>query len=606
MSDDLEALCRAHGIVAPPGPDGQWTQTLSSETMRAVLEAIGVDAGDDDALTAGSALPPLRLAAPEGTNCFLPRWLGRERAWGVAVQLYELRSRRNWGIGDFADLAALAPLLAGAGADFIGLNPLHALFCADPARASPFSPSNRRFWNPLYIAVDRVPGYEPGKTPTGLDDLRGKDRVDYARVARVKLAALRALWDKADAEVDFQAYLDAGGEALHLHGLFEALSQAMAEEGYGAGWRTWPDPYRDRRSTAVAAFARDHADDVRFHQWLQYLCDRQIGEAQAACRQAGMRIGLYLDLAIGEAPDGSATWSARKDYVTRATVGAPPDFFTAEGQSWGLAAISPLRVRGTKAAILAPVYEAAMRHAGAIRLDHVMGIWQLFLIPEGMEAADGAYARLPAQEVLALLAELSQRHATILVGEDLGIVPDGFREVLAAANLLSYRVLYFEQGEDGFSDAASYPNLALACVATHDLPTLRGWWKGTDIDLREEFGLIGSEAAKAQRRHRENERQALLDALDIAGGAGLADPPGEIPQQVVVEAHRFIAATPSVLTVARYADLAGEEAPTNVPGTSGEYPNWQIKSAVAIEEIGESELFAKITRAMDAARGSAR
>ncbi len=603
MTARLNELCRLHGIVAPPTREGEWIATLSPETQRAILTALGVDVDAADAVTDAQALEPLRLRVPEGVHGFLPSWLAESRAWGVAVQLYELRTSRNWGIGDFSDLVNLAPILAGAGADFIGLNPLHALFGADPSRCSPFSPSSRRFLNPLYIAVDQVDGYQAAVGSDALSALRALDRVDYGAVARMKRDALKEIWRRRLSGDDFEDFIEQGGEGLRLHCLFEALSHHFASNGGTAGWRGWPAAFQDQRSKEVAAFAQANDDEIHFQQWLQYLCHRQLGEAQHAARNAGMRIGLYLDLAVGEAPDGSAAWSAPSDYVGSARIGAPPDMFSAHGQDWGLTGVSPLRVRETRADALRSIYEAAMRHAGAVRLDHVMGVWQLFLIPEGREADEGAYVRLPAEQVITMLADLSARYRAVLVGEDLGVVPDGFREVMREARILSYRVLYFEQDEGGFTAAESYPPLALACVATHDLPTMRGWWKGSDIDLRERFGLVSAQAAAEQRQVRAAERLALGRLLveDVAETDAFTTSE-ELPHALVVEAHRFISATPSRLAVARLADLAGEDDPTNVPGTAVEYPNWQLKCSVPLEELAATKLFQDVTAAMASER----
>ena len=591
----LDELAVRHGVALYlDRPDGK--VAVPDETKRHVLKALGVDPDAEQALPDEN--PPAPIA-----RCFLPDWLDANPAWGVAAQLYELRSARNWGIGDFADLADLCRILGAAGADFIGLNPLHALFLADPARCSPFSPSNRLFLNPLYIAVDRVAGFrEMPEQSAAINRLRDAPLVDYEAVAALKLAALRAIWREHASTADddnFSAFCVEGGESLRLHALFEALSLHFTAIGYGAGWTAWPQEFQVARSEAVAAFARENADAVRFQLWLQYLAHSQLQTAAQAARQAGMRIGLFLDLAVGDAPDGSATWSDPGLFAEGISIGAPPDMFSAIGQDWNLAPLSPTALVARDLLPYREMLTANMRFAGALRMDHVMALRQLFWVPREGTPADGAHVRYPMEEMIGTLAETSHRYRSLLVGEDLGYVPSGFRETMAEAGILAYRPLYFEKRGDAFAPAQDYPPLALACLSTHDLPTLAGWWQGRDIALREENGLITPKTAAEQTATRERERRALVDACRTAGtfSADIAAD-GPLPETLVVAAHRFIARTPCRLAAARLVDLvAGSEA-TNVPGTIDTYPNWRPKLPVALEELQASPLFREVTRAM--------
>jgi 4-alpha-glucanotransferase len=589
---DIGERARRHNIqTAWHGIEGT-AYHPPERTLEALLAAFGASAD-----APGARAAP-RLQAPEGIACYLPAWLEEGRVWGVAAQLYQIRSVRNWGIGDFADLAALAELLGQSGADFIGLNPLHALFLADPGHCSPFSPSNRRFLNPLYIAVDFVPGFHPGDVPRPLlDQVRSGDLVDYKGVAEAKLTALTAIWARRGGDnPHLTAFRAKGGVALERHCLFEALSTFMASKGIGRGWQAWPDAYHDPESAAVRQFAAEHEHDVAFHAWLQFVADTQLAVARDAAMAAGMRIGLYLDFAVGEEPDGSSTWADRTLVLPGVQVGAPPDYFTAAGQNWALAPLSPVAVAATGAEPYRLLMEDATRRAGALRIDHVMGLWQLFLIPEGSPPAEGTYVRYPFQDMLRALASASQANGTIVIGEDLGNVPEGFREAMAAVRILSYRILLFERTGDGFRDPSEYPRQALACLSTHDLPTLAGWWHGDDIALRNEHGLFGPEAAEEQQRARDHERSALLEQLHLRGLLPRAEthPVDEIP----IALHRHLARAPSYLFSARLEDLAGERDPVNLPSTVDEYPNWRRKLRVSIEDLAVSPLFTGITSAL--------
>ena len=535
-------------------------------------------------------------------SCYLPEWLERGRAWGVSVQLYELRSDRDWGIGDYEDLGKLVTIAGEAGASFVGLNPLHALFLGEPNRRSPFSPSNRRFLNPLYIAVDKVDGFEKGMVDEAvLSKLRSARLVDYPGVAEVKLAALRQIWREQPARI-----VDAD-QQLRLHALFEALSLHMVGQGFGAGWLAWPEEFHDPASAAVAQFAAENADEINFQIWLQQICREQLGRAASVAADAGMRIGLYLDFAVGEAPDGSATWGDKNLAVRGVSVGAPPDVFTAEGQDWGLAPLSPEGLAADDFASYRGLMEAASRNAGALRIDHAMSLRQLFWIPKGAAPAEGIYVQYPLEGTIAALAEISQRQKLVVIGEDLGHVPEGFRDTMAEAAILSYRILYFEKSGSNFIAPKDWPLLALACLSTHDLPTLKGWWAGDDIKLRAEHELIEAASASAQRHVRVRERRNLLIALARAGlmskrlmrrllAARRLDDADYAA--LALAAHRYIARTPSRLTAMRLADAVGEFHPTNLPGTSDEYPNWQRKLELTLEEVAESALFARLTAAL--------
>lgn len=600
-SHALDTLCWASGITT-------WyeNRTIPDATKVKLLTALGVPL---DTPPDAAPVPDFHADPAAAGACPLPDWLTDAPAWGLFCQLYELRSDRSWGIGDFTDLARMMRIAAEAGADFLGINPLHALFLANPKRISPFTPSNRRFLNPLYIAMDDLPASTRPDKAT-LANVRAADLVDYAAITALKLKGLHAVFarkafDDRYREEDFEAFCQSGGETLRRHALFETLSLDMVAQGYGDGWHSWPAEYRDVESPAVARYAKSHAKDLRFHCWLQWIANHQLTAARQAGLDAGMRIGLYLDLAVGEALDGSATWSLPGATMQGAVIGAPPDVFAQDGQNWDLAAFSPTALAQEDYAPFRALIAAQLSHAGALRVDHVMLLRQLFLIPEGESPATGTHVAYPFAEMLGVLAEEARAHGSVVIGEDLGWVPDGFREVMQAANIFTYRIFYFQQEWGMFTRPSTYPEKALACISTHDLPTLSGWWKGDDITARLDYGLISAEKATEDRTRRNTERQAMIDAL-IDGGQiapGQCDSTAkELPDGVMAAAYSFLGESPSRLVGVRLADLVGPEAQTNVPGTMDEHPNWQRRSPMRVGHIAENATFREVTQAMRAVR----
>jgi 4-alpha-glucanotransferase len=618
MSENLDRLAERVGIERDYLTLTGATERVSDDAKRATLKAMGIAAGDEDEIAASlAAATPVELGgmqAPEGAPCYVPDWLRDGRCWGIACQLYGLRSERNWGIGDFEDLGRFAEIAAAAGADFVGVNPLHALFMAAPERYSPFSPSNRQFLNPVYIAIDRAPGY------AGMEDalaappeIRAPDLVDYRAVGTLKRKALERLFrifadrDEDDLSADFERFSAERGRPLYLHALFEALSEAMVQKGHGATWHGWPEEYRHPGTDAVRAFAEEQEELVTFHAWLQWLADRQVGEAQARARAAGMRIGLYLDLAVGVSPDGSATWSDRDLTVPGARIGAPPDYYNANGQDWGLAPLSPA---GLVARDFEPFREAmdvVVRHAGALRIDHAMSLYRLFWIAEGFGASDGVYVRYPFQQMLRTLAEVSRARHTVVIGEDLGVVPPGFREVMREVGIQSYRVFFFEKRKDFFLPPEAYPREALACITTHDLYTLAGWWSGRDIEVRRDIGMVADDEVPKLQEERGHERRRVLGLLSDQSLLpdelaplirGEAEAPRDVPGSFAVALHRLVARTPSRLFAVPAEDLTGALEQVNIPGTTGEHPNWRRKLSVDLEELPNAPLFRAIATAL--------
>lgn len=618
MSEALARLAATVGIEPAYLSLTGETIAVSDDTQRAVLKAMGISAGDEDAIAASlAALTPIELdamSAPDGVACYVPDWLRHGRAWGIGCQVYSLRSERNWGIGDFEDLAHFAETVAAAGGDFVGVNPLHALFTAAPERASPFYPSTRRFLNPLYIAIDKAPGY-PGMEDALVapDELRAAELVDYRNVGTVKTKALLILFrifqahaEDTDRE-DYERFVAAEGTPLYLHALYEALSEAMARQGNGATWHGWPEEFRHPHTDSVRAFAEEQSELVAFHTWLQWLADRQLAAAQARGRTAGLRIGLYLDLAVGVAPDGSATWTDPGLTVPTARIGAPPDYFNAAGQDWGIAPLSPAGLAARRFEPYREAIDAVLRHAGALRIDHAMSLYRLFWIAEGYSAADGVYVRYPFHDLLRTLGAVSQARHTIVIGEDLGVVPPGFREVMQRTEIQSYRVFFFERRDDHFLPPSTYPSEALACLTTHDLHTLAGWWSGHDLAVRHEIGMIDTVDLPRQREERAHMRRRLLGLLAAEGllpdelvpvMRGDSEPPTEMPESLAVALHVLVARAPSRLFVVQAEDITAARDQVNIPGTLGEHPNWRRKLNVTLEELPETPLFRALAEAL--------
>ncbi len=609
MSERLDRLAQSHGICVRYTSELEEVTEISDEAKHALLQVLEIDPQTGEA---GDFANQQHEAT---RSCALPQHLRNDRVWGLTCQLYGLRSSRNLGIGDFDDLARLAEIAGEAGASFLGVNPLHALFLAEARRISPYSPSTRRFLNPLYIAVDKLAGGQVAinalreEEPAAFSDRDG-DLVDYDVVASLKLRLLRRLFAVRPSTLrgDLESFQQENGDSLHSFALFEAISAHQVKEGGHAGWHGWPGDLQNRQDEAVARFEAEHKEDIHFHEWLQFVADQQLGDAQARAKAAGMRIGLYLDFAVGVAPDGADTWADPHLTVRDARVGSPPDLFNSEGQDWGLAPLSPEVLATRNYQPLGDAYRALMRHAGAIRIDHAMGLARLWWIPASGKADGGGYVRYPLGAMVDTVASASEANNCIVIGEDLGTVPEGFRPAMETANMLSYRVLYFGVDRDGqFIAPAQYPQLALACISTHDLATLAGWWTGSDIKLRAKTGRQTQDASERDLKERGRNRKALLEALDRdrllpPGYAGVLsgerDMPTELGVDLAVAIHRFGARARSLMFAVQLEDAVLSIRQPNLPGTTDEYPNWRIRSDVMLEDLAADPRFQTFARAM--------
>ncbi len=598
MSDAaLIQLATAAGL-APEWTDASGQhKVVPLETLRIVLAALGLpavnaaDIAESERLLEerGSRPAPLRIVRPgeklpfgeapqetgyhrieaeDGVHALAvapPRCFtvadaapGRRLA-ALAVQLYSLRG--SAGFGDLAALAVFAGRVASLGVDAVAVSPLHALL---PGGISPYSPSTRFFLNPLYAAG----------TPAADD---GADAlVDWPDASRAKLAALReAFAHFENPPEDFETFQAEQGERLVHHAWFEALDAHFRAQGI-MQWQSWPAPFRDSGNADVRAFARDHQEEVDFHIFLQWLSAKGLAAAQSRASAGGMAIGLIADIAVGMDPHGSHAWSAPGEILTGLSIGAPPDIFNPQGQDWGLTALSPTALRESGYTAFIDTLRANMRHAGGVRIDHAMGLYRLWLVPRGAPAGEGVYLHYPMHDLLALVALESQRHRAIVIGEDLGTVPDGFREATSRAGMMGMEVLWFQRDGERFMPPWRWSAQAAALSTTHDLPTIAGWWRGRDIDWLEKLGRKSAHGdIGAERRARGDDRAQLWSAMRDAGSAQGAPPPADDPAPAVAAALDFVGRTSCELAIVPVEDILALPEQPNIPGTIDEHPNWR-------------------------------
>ncbi len=478
------------------------------------------------------------------------------RLWGVAAQIYSLRRPGDGGIGDAGAVRDLAEAAARHGADALALSPVHSLFAHEPVRHSPYSPSSRLFLNPLYA--------DPGATfdshtVAATEGFESSALIDWAAAGAAKFARLRRLFDEFE-EIDtpltreFERFMREGGETLRQHARFESQH------------------------------AGPTAGSERYHLFLQWITTRSFAAAQAAAKGAGMRIGLISDLAIGMDRAGSHAWARQSDLLLGLSIGAPPDIFNPQGQDWGLTGFSPRALVATGFEPFLATLRAALAHAGGVRIDHIMGLMRLWLIPRGQPASEGAYLSFPLDDLLCLLALESHRHGAVVIGEDLGTVPPGFRARLRRAGIAGMDVLWFERTRLKFKKPSRWRSDAVAMTTTHDLPTAAGWWQGEDIRTRRALGL----GAPGDEEDRQQDRPRLWRAFTDAGVATGPEPPPDQPAPAVDAALGYVAATPSPLMLAPLEDLLGLAEQPNLPGTVDEHPNWRRRLAPNARDLFEA------------------
>jgi 4-alpha-glucanotransferase len=562
----------------------------------------------------GESWRPSRLIVCPG-RAFEPAWLEQGRAAGLAISLYGLRSQRNWGCGDTTDLCALIDWVAErTETSFIALNPLHSIANRQPYNTSPYLPNSIFYRNPIYLDVEAIPDFgssaramariQSAAVQREIASLRDAELVEYARVYALKLRFLKLLfqtfldnqWREGTARAaELKEYIEREGDLLHRFAVHSALDQVIHKECPDVwNWKSWPEQYQDPESAGTRDFARRHWRSVLFYKYIQWQLDLQLAAAQQHALEHGLHIGLYHDLALATDRFGSDLWAHRPFFVSGCRVGAPPDGFSPKGQDWGFPPPASERHDDDGYRLFAESIRKNCRHGGALRIDHVMRFFRLYWIPDGIEATGGTYVRDRFQALLSILALESVRNQVLLIGEDLGTVPDEARQVLHRFGILSYRLLYFEQDNGRFRAPQEYPRDALVSATTHDLPTLAGFWTGRDIDARRDAGLLPDESAyQNMRADRAREKQKLLDRLvelnllpdwfprDASKVPELA---GELHNAIV----GFLASTPSKLMVLNQEDLLKQVEQQNLPGSTIEYPNWRRKMKCTVEELWTS------------------
>ena len=556
---------------------------VEPSVLARILEAIGAHGSEPrhpDA-AAEQAVP-----AFQGTHD-LP-----QRSWAIAVQLYGVRSRRNWGHGDFTDLANLIDIAAELGAAGLGLNPLHALFDDRAEEASPYYPSSRLFLNPLYIDVEAIPEFPRaamGDYQPPIDALRQRDLVDYAGVARWKSKALHlafeAFREQATGERRhrFEDFKRAHEPLIQSYAAFEVLRRR-----FGKPWWEWPAQFQKPDPAVLSGLHSTDADELDYHAFVQWIADEQLTACQSKARDVGLPIGLYLDIAVGVRADGFDAWSSQDFILPSLEIGAPPDKLNTEGQRWGLAGVNPANLTESGCAPFREVLRASMQYAGAIRIDHILGLKRFYLIPRGLRADQGAYVRFPFEALLTTAAQESIANECIVIGEDLGTVPPGFQDTLARYGIWSFQVMLFQCAADGgFIAPQHYRKNTLVTFATHDLPTFAGWVSSHDLAVKRGLGLDPGET--------DHDRTAAKEAL------GRAMAWRGLPTVDWLSAVRFLADTPSRLLLVSLEDVLGEVDQVNLPGTIDEHPNWRRRLTVPLEEFLQASTLPAVAAIMETA-----
>ncbi len=656
---ELQEECdRNHVGTCRPTDDGAESR-IDLPVLPPGYHRVTVYCGESKRCTMQLVIAPARCHLP-------PAVQDGGRVWGWAVQLYALRSRRNWGMGDFTDLENLVRLASRHGAGFVGLNPLHALHPDNPAHASPYSPSSRRFLDVFYIDVEAVADFSESAAvrrhvasqafQKRVAELRAAELVDYIGVAAAKLPVLEKLYDHFRRKhlaasprpqrrrgngsvalsplahagegaseglgaatprgVAFREFQQSGGLALRRYALYETLQEHFRRlDANTSGWTQWPEAYRDPGSHAVLEFAQDHAERVEFFEYLQWQADLQLARVQGVVQECGMGVGLYCDLAVSVDLGGADVWAERDLYACEASAGCPPDDFNLRGQDWGLPPMLPDAMRERGYAPFIAVLRANMRRAGALRIDHVMGLARLFWVPRGGTPEAGGYVAYPFEDLLGIVALESRRSGCMVIGEDLGTVPDEVRDGMARKGMLSYRVLYFSRRHtDAYGDVyvspAEFPADSLVTATTHDLATLAGFWDGVDLEIRAHLDLFPSDAMRERLfAARKEERTQLLWALQREGllpeGAS-PDPfaPEHMTSELAMAIQEYLARAPARMQVVQAEDVLGCREQANLPGTVDEVPNWRRKLPVDLEDWNGDARFAELARRLTAARST--
>lgn len=541
------------------------------------------------------------------------------RTWGISTNLYSLRSRRNWGCGDLSDLRAFVRWTGKElGGGFVGINPLHAIPNRMPYGISPYSPTSRLFRNFIYLDMQSVLEnsgegrrlLEDPEFKARLEDLRGRDLIDYENVASLKLDALKTVFedfktnhidkDTSEAE-DFKAYVKSRGKALEDFATFMALEEHLRMENQGLyRWQDWPEEYQDPEAPAVIEFREDYASNVMFYQFIQWLIKKQLQEVSDLA--GDMPVGLYNDLAVGSSGEGSEAWSFKDVFAFGVTAGAPPDAFNMNGQDWGFPPFIPGALRESGYELIIKTIRHNLQHAGALRIDHALGLFRLFWIPEGMTPHEGTYVRYPYEDLLGIIALESVRNQCVIIAEDLGTIGEEVRDAIYRFGMLSYRLFYFERDWPNrtFLPPEAYPGMALTAVTTHDLPTLNGYWAGRDIEVKEKLNLYPDESAHLNDiETRNQDKQLMLNALKDFLPEGIspeAEPASTMTPELCLSIHKFLAQTSCLMVAVSLDDIMAVKDQQNMPGTIDQHPNWRQKAPVGLVELFRSRQARELAR----------
>lgn len=561
-------------------------------------------------------------------TCYSPQEASANKVWGFTAQLYSLRSHQNWGIGDFSDLAKLVELSAEQQVSTIGLNPLHPLYQNNPAHRSPYSPSTRCFLNPIYIDVTQVENFKDCQLAQDkvasdefqqlLKQIKISRLVDYPLVAQLKFDVMALLFDdfllnqtpvQQAMLMQFNEFKVQQGLDLYLFATFDALYEHFnGLDPHSYGWQDWPLAFQQPHTEAVQQFQKTHAKRIDYFCFVQWVAYQQLSAVAQCAQDKKMAIGLYLDLAVGCDGSGFDVWSDKAGYVAGASIGAPPDNMNALGQNWGLTPMNPVALQQQGYQPLIKALRSSMQYAGAIRIDHILGLMRQYWVAPSMRADEGIYISFPWHDILRIIALESRRNQCVVIGEDLGNVPDGFSETIQNAGLLSFKVLFFERWESGlYKRPENFPSQSIVTIATHDTATLSGWWQGRDLEWRQQLNLYPSQAAaEAEHNARAGERQNLIAALNDLQVIDMSKLPPQNPalinSELTVAVQKYLAASPSHIQLIPIEDALELPEQVNIPGTIDEHPNWLQKLPVSLEEFWQANSVTAIAQAMQDVR----
>ncbi|MDI6801037.1 MAG: 4-alpha-glucanotransferase [Thermodesulfovibrionales bacterium] len=540
----------------------------------------------------------------------------KSKTWGLSINLYAVASDANWGIGDLGDLKKIIQWIADLKGSFIGINPLHAIANKKPFGISPYSPLSRLYKNFVYLNMEDITEVaesddlraiiESNEFKSELERVKMQRLIDYEAIASCKERILRQAFDiflarhylpGSERAKDFNKYLSEEDDLLDSFATYMALRRHEVNNGRGEDWHGWSEEYRDPQNNAVKEFKKNNDKEALYYKYVQWLIDRQLEKISHIAERSGMHVGIYHDLAIGSVGCGSDAWMAQDMLAYGMSVGAPPDDFNLEGQNWGFPPIIPEKLKETGYELFIQIIRKNMKHCGAIRIDHALGMFRLFWIPDGMKADSGAYVSCPAEDLLRIIALESMRNRTMVIAEDLGTVGDNVREMLNSFNMLSYRLLYFERNypDSAFLQPDKYPVMALCAVTTHDLPTIYGWWVGRDIEVKKRLGIYsGEDILQRDIENRERDKTLLLNVLQSQGLLKLnskLQTPNSMTPELCLAIYEYLARTPCRLLSVSLDDAIGVIDQQNMPGITDSYPSWMQKTPVMLEEFIDNKRF---------------